>query len=102
MRTAKYQGYANYETWLITLWIDNEEDSYSQWRNRALDIAKEKTNGKPLRGRLKRGVIAELADELKTEFTDGQPVLEGFWSDLLSSALGEVDWYEVAETRFDE
>ena len=22
-----YNGYANYETWLISVWIDNEQDS---------------------------------------------------------------------------
>src|SRR5258708_36329 len=27
----RYNGWTNYETWNVALWIDNEESSYRQW-----------------------------------------------------------------------
>lgn len=27
-----YNGWSNYETWNVKLWIDNEEGSYDYWR----------------------------------------------------------------------
>jgi len=31
----KYNGWTNYETWAVKLWMDNEEPSYRYWRERA-------------------------------------------------------------------
>lgn len=30
------------------------------------------------------------------------PEVQGMWSDLLSAALSEVDWYEIAEAMLEE
>jgi hypothetical protein len=27
-----YNGWTNYETWCVSLWIDNEEPSYRHWQ----------------------------------------------------------------------
>ena len=32
MTKKEYNGWHNYETWLVKLWIDNEEGSYNYWR----------------------------------------------------------------------
>src|SRR4051794_18704009 len=31
----RYNGWANYETWCVHLWLTNEEESYRYWREEA-------------------------------------------------------------------
>jgi hypothetical protein len=88
-----YQGWTNYETWCVKLWIDNEENSYNYWQERAKELKEE---GGEL---ITRG----LADELKEAFDENNPLEEaGVYTDLLYSALGEVNWYEISESILKE
>ena len=32
MKSETYNGYSNYETWAVALWLGNEESSYRYWR----------------------------------------------------------------------
>lgn len=32
-RKDEYNGWANYETWAVSLWLDNDERSYRYWRS---------------------------------------------------------------------
>lgn len=50
----------------------------------------------------KDAAIGKLSRQLKDEFEDGMPEVQGMWSDLLSAALSEVDWYEIAEAMLEE
>jgi hypothetical protein len=75
-----YQGWANYETWVVHLWLVNEEGSYRYWTDRA-----------------RRQTSAYLlAQELKAEHEEAAPEVSGVFSDLLTSALQAVDWDEIA------
>jgi hypothetical protein len=38
-----------------------------------------------------------LADRLKEDFEENSPELTGCYADLLSAALSEINWYEIAE-----
>lgn len=101
---TKYNGWTNYETWAVALWIDNEDGSYRHWRTRAREELANETDGAPhlAKGREKRAAAQTLAEELKQEITEGAPDIEGIYADLLGAALSEVNWYEVAESRFEE
>lgn len=80
-----YNGWSNYETWCVNLWLSNEESSQRQWTGRARELATE--TGAPIR----------LADELKTWVTEEAPELKpSLYSDLLMAALGSVNWLEIA------
>lgn len=81
-----YNGWTNYETWAVALWIDNEQ-STQEW---ALELAREAKGNDHER--------YELAQGLKSELEEAMPDLGGsVWSDLLGAAWSEVDWYEIAD-----
>ena len=88
-----YNGWANYETWCVHLWLTNEEGSYRYWREEAG------------RHRKKSGEDASgtLAEQLKNELEEASPIEEAsLFSDLLNAALGEVDWFEVADAFLED
>ena len=82
MATKTYEGWSNYETWAVKLWMDNEEGTYRYWRREARNATS----------------ADRLADQLKDEHTDAAPEVEGVFGDLLTAALSEVDWLEIAES----
>ncbi len=91
---AEYNGWANYETWVVKLWMDNEQPTYDYWR----DIA----SGYILLGDADSKRTGPLAERLKDDYQANLPIVEGVWSDLLQSALSEVDWYEIADSILDD
>lgn len=87
MTNKEYNGWYNYETWLVSLWIDNDQGSQDYWMREADRFTrKHRHNAK-----------YELADALKSQYEEAQPELDGFWADLLNAALSEVNWHEIAE-----
>lgn len=86
MTRTDYNGWTNYETWVVNLWIDNEEGSYTYWR----EVAAEATD------------IAELSGALKDYHEEALPEVEGFAADLLGAAMSEVNWDEIAAHLIEE
>ena len=87
MTTKEYNGWTNYETWNVALWVDNDEGSYHYWRDLTIECIAE---GNPSR---------ELADRLEESIKDRSPLASdaSCYSDLLGSALDNVNWREIAE-----
>jgi hypothetical protein len=107
---TSYNGWKNYETWAVSLWIDNEEGSYNHARFMARDAYREAmsesdemkkwAHGK---GKLEEAIRARadriLADQLKEWVEEQAPNLGAtMFADLLNAALSEVDWYEIAHS----
>jgi len=106
-KTEKYQGWANYETWAVKLWIDNEEGNQRYWS----EVAQETWEGAKADKTFTRKERAnlDLADRLKSEHEGAMAeVLEGarveasVWADLLGAALSEVDWGEIADSMLED
>ena len=106
--TKRHNGWANYETWAVALWIGNEQGSYDYWRE-ATQEAWEEEDGTDDRA---SAAAFRLANRLKEEievaaqeWADGdgaRPRPACLYNDLLSAALSEVDWVEIARNWIDD
>ena|SRR5690242_2799009 len=90
-----YQGWANYETWAVKLWIDNEEGSYNYWRDRTREVWDD-SSATQYMSRSQQARYT-LSDALKSEHEENMPDSGGVYGDLLGAALCEVDWREIAD-----
>jgi len=87
----KYEGWTNKPTWLVNLWIENDEPLYreKQRRTRAAARAGLKT------GRTTYDFATEIQEWVEADLI---PHLDGFASDLMSWALAHVNWEEIASS----
>ena len=86
-----YQGWSNYETWAVALWLDNDRASYECWRGTAREL-KDHTDG-----------VGELAELLREGVTEAELELgANLYADLLNSAFAAVDWYELAHNYLED
>jgi hypothetical protein len=96
-----YNGWANYETWAVKLWIDNDEGSQEYWLDAARDARSTVNRSQVLTDA--ENARYTLADRLKDEFEDANPVQgSSLWADLMNAALGSVDWSEIAQSLLDD
>jgi hypothetical protein len=77
-----YNGWTNYETWNVKLWLDNDGTTPdSSWPRD----------------------IYGLSEYLKDMIWEQAPDLgASMFSDLLTAALQEVEWREIAEAYLEE
>lgn len=97
-----YNGWTNYETWNVALWIGNEQSSSEYWAEQADDVWGQ-ADADATFTREERAVL-ELAERLKDEFeeawqdiADRNKIGASVWGDLMGAALSEVNWREIAE-----
>jgi hypothetical protein len=103
MSTDKtYNGWTNYETWAAKLWMDNDQGSYSYWQDAAID-AWEDTEADGTFTHAENASIV-LARRLQDEHEEANPLAHDstLWSDLLSAALSEVNWDEIAKALIED
>ena len=97
-----YNGYTNYQTWCVNLWLNNEEDTYRYWVAETVDVWK---HAKPDDVLTRLGVAnRELASRLRDVVESGNPLQANpsMYSDILTSALQEVNWQEIASAMLEE
>lgn len=95
MSTERYNGWANYETWVTNLWID---EGYAGGSEAVFEKAKELLGDSD-----PKDATRELTDWLQAAIevdldvlTEGK-LTSGLFSDLLGHAMDRIDWREIAE-----
>jgi len=89
----KYNGHANYETWLAALWIDNDEGLSSMVDDLVIEMSKKGEKSYKI-GKEIESLVSEAYDKDSFETT--------LLSDLLSGAWSSIDWTEIAESKMDD
>lgn len=78
MNKREYNGWTNYETWLVNMWYG---DIFA-------DMA---SDGTELDGEMLENFVTEMMAE------EGTLPENGFAADIMNAALREVDWQDLAE-----
>jgi hypothetical protein len=103
MSDEGYNGWKNYPTWAVNLWLANDEGLYREALERTEE---EMASSRSARAKLERPYWTEeesyrfhVADMLKDWVTDelAPDLGASFASDLLGYALGEVEWHDIAD-----
>lgn len=107
MTQKTYNGWTNYETWVVKLWMDNEEGSQGYWTEQA-EATFERAEADHNFTKSERAKL-DLAEALKDQHEEGYlEILKpanaecSVWSDLLGAAMSEVNWHEIANSLLED
>jgi hypothetical protein len=86
-----YNGWNNYPTWVVNLWLSNDEGLYNETRAlvRAARVELDPVTDAvwPVADAIRDFVRDDVAPDLGASFA----------ADLLGYALDQVDWFEIAD-----
>ena len=108
----RYNGWANYPTWAVNLWLSNDRGLYDM-TNEAVD---EEIGDAPNCIQVKEGIwtveqairfntadhLREMVEELPHMTGEAEVLNTGFTADLYGWALGQVDWHEIADAWIED
>ncbi len=101
---SSYNGWTNNETWVVNLWLGNDEDTYNRCRSLAQKCFEEaEADADKVFSRKERAAY-QLAGELKEILEEENPLAieASVYTDLLNAALTEVNWKEIANGLLEE
>jgi hypothetical protein len=92
MQKNTYNGWYNYETWLFNLWHDDAftEEAQECWKDAEADSTFTREENAAF-------ALAERIESFSDEVTMADAPTTGFIADILSAAMQEVNFHEIAE-----
>jgi len=104
MIRKEYNGWTNYETWCVNLWLTNDQSTDTHWHIAAQEAFEDmecNTSGILTQSEHARYYLCE---QLKEELDANIPeTLNGtVYADLIGAALSEVNWAEIANAFLEE
>lgn len=81
---TEYNGWSNYETWVVNLWMTSDQCYYEELC-RIISSEDDLSNK-----------AEALEDWLRFEY-DGE--CSSIWADLINNSLAQVNWYEIIENN---
>ena len=92
MTDTKYNGWTNYETWLVNLWLDN--DGASEYlRERCAETYEFSQDFDE----------SDFADVIRDYVAEAYEIpTSGMLADIVNAALSSVDWREIASHYRDD
>jgi hypothetical protein len=101
----RYNGWTNYETENLKLWIDNDQGLYAHWQEVAR-AAFDHTSGDDDIATRKAEAAEALAGKLETHVDVHGPLsrhyTNGFYTDLMTHAIRAVNYREIAESLIED
>lgn len=94
MADASFNGWANYETWLVKLWFDNDQGLSELVYDYATSISANDEYPEV-------SLMETLKDWVQEDLSEVMPSC-GLYSDLLNAAIQNVDWYELAQSYLED
>jgi len=106
MEAKTYNGWSNYETWAVALWLDNEEPTHRLMRQlarQAWSEAPQSRQAKDWNWPREQAARCSLAGQIQDLVEEGNPVTSStLYADLMNAALSEVNWAEIAQSYLSE
>lgn len=106
MTDTRYNGWTNYETWAVNLWLSNEQSSADYWADAARDAVDAAPDCKQVLAEIWKSEQAarySLANRLESEISESSPISgSSLYADLMGAALQEVNWAEIAQHMIDD
>lgn len=88
---SRYNGWSNYETWAVNLWLTDDEGIYECIKEWAREALQQDIDNR-----------SSAADHIKKFVDEMMPEMKpSLFSDLLQHAIGRVDWHEIADSHID-
>jgi len=88
MSDTSYNGFKNRETWLTSLWLNNDKGDY-ELLLRVLMLDKPEL----YKATKLKAILEDQVYDLELETS--------LWTDLLSTALAKVNWLEIIESNLE-
>lgn len=93
-----YNGWTNHPTWCVNLWVSQDERFVAYIDEQAREIiARALEDGEDA-----DYATASLAEAIQERVEENAPPVAGLFSDLLVTALGAVNWDEMAGTYVED